>query len=111
MEAKPIYIGDVVTKMSRPDTRFEVIQLAQAEQGQVFLAAYCSAEDNMRPGETFTVARGRLVDAYYIDQHSAACAVRELMHYVACHEEDEKLLFNGEPVFNPHDTWQASVRP
>lgn len=107
-----IGLDTVAARIEYPDTRLEVIQFADPEmQDRCTLVAYCTSPDNITPGQEFTVARGRVVDFYYPDEHSAACVIRDLLHYVACHEVDEKLLCDGNRVFDPHSSWQASVRP
>lgn len=107
-----ILLTDIVEKVEYPDTRFCVIQLADPDKtDQVFLYAECSAPDTRNSESTFTVQRGRTVPACFDSIRDGLNVIQDLMHYIACHEVDEKLKYAGTPVFDPHTGLDASQRP
>lgn len=106
-----VYLGDVVGNVVYPHTRFRAVQLADhQQQDKVVLFAECSAEDNFKDGESFTVCRAVVVDAYYSTEDQALGVVREMVHYLACHEADEQITYKGNKLYNPHATHSPASR-
>ena len=107
-----IYLGDVIEDIQFPATRFEAVQIADpGKADRVLLVAHCTAPDTGDPECQFTVTRGREVEGYYPDEMSALHVVADLLHYIACHEVDEKLTFRSGTPLHPHSEFRSSARP
>lgn len=102
---KNVYLGDVCDRFKYPDTKFAALQIADYEQAdKCVLQAVCTTDDTFKPGEQFSVCRVLIVDAYYETVAEAVEVIRKLVHFLACHEADERIEVDGVRVFNPHDT-------
>lgn len=107
-----IYLGDVLEHVSYSDTEMECIQLADDDmRDQCLLVVRCESTDNFDTTKKFRVCRGRIVPSYYHSEQEAINVVQDLIYYVAMHEADEKLLYKGERIADPHSTFVRSPRP
>jgi hypothetical protein len=102
---KAIYLGDVCERVTYPGTTFAALQIADYEHtDKCVLQAICTTDDTFKEGAQFSVCRVLIVDSYYETVEEAVKVIRGLVHYLACHEADEKIEVDGVKVFNPHDS-------
>jgi hypothetical protein len=111
-----VQLDNILTKVKvrspnpREVTTFCVVQIL-ADHERVFLQVACTEPDNFKPEADFTVVRGLVVMNEYPTAQEGLQVVRETLHYVAKHEVDENLEYEGRLPFNPHDTWSETQYP
>lgn len=103
-------IADAIEAFEYPGVTFDYVQLINSAPAVVLIAT-CTTACTRNPEEDFVLRRARTVDFQgYPSLEAATRSLRSLVLYLEAHEADERILVNGERMFDPH-TWDETPTP